>query len=92
MPTSMIKLIAIAPQGHDGLELSFSDGSGSMWSAAELIAHDTVPTRPLTDPAHFARAFIEAGALAWPNGPELAPWTLQQELREAGVLVEARAA
>ena len=79
----MIKLIAIAPHGPDGLELTFSDGSHGLWSAAELIARETVLTLPLADAAYFARAFIEAGVLAWPNGLELAPWTLQQELREA---------
>jgi hypothetical protein len=88
----MIKLTAIAPHADARLDLTFSDGSSGLWSAADLIARDTVLTRPLADPAYFARAFIEAGALAWPNGLELAPWTLQAELREAGRLQEARAA
>jgi hypothetical protein len=88
----MIKLVAIKPHKDARLELTFSDGSHGMWSAAEIIARDTILTRPLADPAYFARAFIEAGALAWPNGLELAPWTLQQELRDAGQLVAAKAA
>ena len=88
----MIKLIAIAPHGPDGLELTFSDGSHGLWSAADLIERDTVLTRPLADATYFVRAFIEAGALAWPNGLELSPRSLQRELREAGALVEARAA
>lgn len=88
----MIKLVAIAPRGSDRLELSFSDGSHGVWSAAELLTHDTVLTRPLVDPAYFARVFIEAGALAWPNGLELAPWSLQDELRTAGLLKRAEAA
>lgn len=88
----MIKLIAIEPSGTNRLALTFSDGSHGLWSAADLIAADTVLTRPLADPATFARAFIEAGALAWPNGLELSAWGLQAELREAGLLVEAKAA
>lgn len=88
----MIKLVAIAPHGRDRLDLTFSDGSHGVWSAAGLVEHDTVLTRPLADPAYFARVFIEAGALAWPNGLELAPWTLQEELREAGLLEKAEAA
>ena len=62
-----------------------------MWSAAELIARSSVLTRPLAEADYLARAFIEAGALAWPNGLELAPWTLQEELRVAGLLVERAA-
>jgi hypothetical protein len=83
----MIKLTAIRPQGDGRLELTFSDGSHGVWSAADLIARDTVLTQPLAEPGYFARAFIEAGALAWPNGLELAPWTLQDELRADGRLV-----
>jgi hypothetical protein len=88
----MIKLVAIAPRGSERLELTFSDGSHGVWSATDILASDTVLTRPLADPAYFARVFIEAGALAWPNGLELAPWALQEELREAGSLEKAKAA
>lgn len=87
----MIKLTAIRPQDGDRLELVFSDGSHGIWSAADLIARDTVLTRPLTEVEYFARAFIEAGALAWPNGLELAPWSLQDELRVGDLLVEKAA-
>jgi hypothetical protein len=88
----MIKLVAIAPHGPAELALTFSDGSSGVWSAAPLIARSTVLTEPLRDPAYFTRAFIEAGALAWPNGLELSPWSLQDELREAKALHSARAA
>lgn len=82
----MIKLTSIARTGEDELELGFSDGSRGRWSAAELIARDTELTRPLADPAYFARAFIEAGALAWPNGLELSAPSLHRRLDEAGLL------
>ena len=88
----MIKLTAMAPSGNHRLILAFSDGSSGQWAAADLLTHDTELTRPLFDPAYFARAFIEAGALAWPNGLELSAWSLQNELREAGKLVAAKAA
>lgn len=71
--------------------LSFSDGSMARWSAGAIIAHDTELTQPLADPAYFARAFLESGALAWPNGLELAPWTLHQQLDEAGLLTRKAA-
>lgn len=87
----MIKLTAIRPQSDAKLELVFGDGSHGVWSAADLIARDTVLTRALADANYFARAFIEAGALAWPNGLELAPWSLHAELRTEGRLVEKAA-
>jgi len=44
-------------------------------------------TRPLADPAYFGRAFIEGGALAWPNGFELSADALHQRLEASGALV-----
>ena len=76
----MIKLVRITVEGDDALQLVFSDGATTLWSAADLIARDTVMTRPLADPAYFARAFIESGALAWPNGFELSADSLHRRL------------
>lgn len=87
----MIKLIGLESTGEAVLELRFSDGSHGVWSAAELIARDTVLTRPLADPAFFRRAFLEAGALAWPNGLELSAAGLHRRLAESGALVREAA-
>ncbi|MES3056805.1 DUF2442 domain-containing protein [Sphingomonas faeni] len=67
----MIKPVRLAVVGDDALQLVFSDGAAALCSAADLIARDTIMTHPLSDPAYFARAFIEGGTLAWPNGFEL---------------------
>lgn len=88
---SMIKLIQVRPEGDATLWLAFSDGSTAHWSAADLIARDTVMTRPLADPVYFARAFIEAGALAWPNGFELSATSLHRRLDESGALIRSAA-
>lgn len=87
----MIELTRIEPAGDRALELTFSDGAHGRWTADSEIALDTVLTRPLADPTYFARAFIEAGALAWPNGLEFAAHSLHRRLDEAGVLVRKAA-
>lgn len=87
----MIKLVQIKPDGDAALSLAFSDGSTGHWSAALLIARDTIMTRPLADPSYFARAFIEAGALAWPNGFELSADSLHRRLSDAGALIRTAA-
>ena len=87
----MIKLVQIKPDGNATLWLAFSDGATAHWSAADYIARDTVMTRPLADPAYFARAFIEAGALAWPNGLELSADALHRRLDASGVLLRPAA-
>ena len=88
----MIKLTHCEHIGNLRLRLTFSDGQSGVWDGAELLASkDTPLTTPLRDPAVFARAFLENGALAWPNGLELAPWTLHQQMDAAGVLTKAAA-
>ncbi len=87
----MIELVQIAIAGDRNLELTFSDGAVARWSADALIARDTVLTRPLADMTYFVRAFIEAGALAWPNGLELSPMALHRQLDEAGHLMRKAA-
>jgi hypothetical protein len=64
----------------------FSDGAAGRWSAGALIVRDTELTRPLADPDYFRRAFIEAGALCWPNGLELSAAGPHRRLDEAGKL------
>lgn len=83
----MIKLVRIETERSPVLRLTFSDGSSGIWSAADLIARDTVMTQPLADAGYVARAFIESGALAWPNGLELSAVSLHRRLDEAGALM-----
>jgi hypothetical protein len=87
----MIKLASARASGEAQLELHFSDGSFGTWSAAELIRRDTELTRPLADPDYFRRAFVEAGALAWPNGLELSAHSLHSRLQGAGALTHKAA-
>ncbi|HEX8624899.1 MAG TPA: hypothetical protein VF782_07450 [Allosphingosinicella sp.] len=88
---SMIELVRITFAGNRALDLTFSDGSTGRWSADEIIMRDTVLTRSLEDPAYFRRAFIEAGALAWPNGLEFSAHSLHERLDAAGSLVRKAA-
>jgi Protein of unknown function (DUF2442) len=91
-PTLMIKIVRLAQVDGLRLRLTFSDGQSGVWDGAALLASkDTLLTLPLRDPAEFARAFIENGALAWPNGLELAPWTLHADMNKAGLLTRAAA-
>ncbi len=87
----MISLTSIAIDGPAALLLEFSDGSTGVWHAKSVIARDTILTRPLSDPAYFARAFIEGEALAWPNGLEFSAFGLHQKLDAAGTLVRKAA-
>lgn len=88
----MIKLAGLTVTGPATLTLILSAESRAAWSANALIARDTVTARPLAEPAFVARAFLEAGALAWPNGFELSPASLHRRLDASGALVRPEAA
>ena len=87
----MIDLIAIKVAGERTLDLGFSDGAVGRWSADAILARDTVLTRPLEDAIYFASAFIEAGALAWPNGLEFSGASLHAKMEAAGSLIRKAA-
>ncbi len=87
----MISLKSISVAGPQSLLLEFSDGSVGEWSGMSVIERDTVLTRPLADPAYFARAFIEGEGLAWPNGLEFSARGLQTKLEAAGKLLRKAA-
>lgn len=87
----MIELVRLRVAEDRALDLTFSDGPSGRWWADSVILRDTVLTRPLEDPAYFRRAFIEAGALAWPNGLEFSAHSLHEKLDEAGSLVRKAA-
>lgn len=82
----MIKLIAIEPKASTSLLLRFSDGAWGVFDFARYIEANTEMTAPLGKPAFFAKHFIEAGALAWPNGFDLSAESLYCKLQEAGEL------
>jgi hypothetical protein len=82
----MIKLTSIDPGNDRCLLLHFSDGARGILDFTPFIAVETAMTEPLREPAFFAKAFIELGALAWPNGFELSAESLYRRLGEAGSL------
>ena len=76
---------AVEPAGDFALIVSFGDGSSGLWRAA--IEQWKGPMAvPLQDPAYFASAFCEDGAVAWENGYDASPEAIWQELKAAGAL------
>ncbi|WP_347260788.1 DUF2442 domain-containing protein [Rudaea sp.] len=82
----MIKLVSIEPKADKRLLLRFSDGAWGVFDFSGYVEANTEMTAPLGEPAFFAKHFIEAGALAWPNGFDLSAESLYRKLRDAGEL------
>ena len=63
-----------------------SDDAWGIYDFAHFIDAGTEMTARLRDPAFFARYFIEAGALACPNGFYLSAESLYRRLEVSGDL------
>jgi len=88
----MIKMIACKALPGFKLDLVFSDGRHGVADLSGLVGKPGAMVKPLRDPAYFARVFLENGAPTWPNGFDLAPWALHEDLRKAGRLSEPQTA
>ena len=75
----MIKIIRVQVLNDFQLQLEFSDGSNGWFDGRALLQRTGPLLEALRDPDYFARAFIDAGALCWPNGLELSPARVYEE-------------
>lgn len=77
----MIKILQVEALADFQLRLIFSDGSQGVFNGKPLLQRSGPLLDPLRDPAYFRRAFIDAGALCWPNGLELSPRRAHEHCR-----------
>ncbi|WP_068809684.1 DUF2442 domain-containing protein [Thauera phenolivorans] len=77
----MIKILQVEALADFQLRLIFSDGSQGLFDGQALLQRSGPLLDPLRDPAYFRRAFIDAGALCWPNGLELSPGRVHEQCR-----------
>jgi Protein of unknown function (DUF2442) len=86
MNDPLIKVRKVEPLGGHRLRLTFSDGAIGERDFSEIVSQPREMTAPLRDPTYFARVFLEFGAPTWPNGYDMAPHALYDELAQLGAL------
>ncbi len=74
----MIKLIEARCEANFTINLTFSDGMEGIFDGAEFLKKNGPLLDALRTETFFRRAFIDAGALCWPNGLELSPARLRE--------------
>ncbi len=67
----------------------FNNGLAGEWDYSRVTDRKGPMAEPLKDPAYMARAFLEMGAPTWPNGWDVSPEALYDELAAAGALRHA---
>ena len=88
IPVSMtlIKVRAVKPLGGHKLWFEFSDGSQGERDFADFLCKDRPVLKPLRNADYFARVFLQRGAPTWPNGFDLAPWALHDDMERDNAL------
>jgi hypothetical protein len=67
------------------LSVKFNDGVTGIVDVSGLINNpDPGIYSALRDPAYFAKAYLYYGAVAWPNGADLAPDTMYKVISKTG--------
>ena len=74
----MIKLLEVRYASEYVLALRFSDGREGVFDGRLLLKRSGPLLDALRDEVFFRRAFIDMGALCWPNGLELSPSRLYE--------------
>ena len=74
----MIKVLEARYLDEHRVELVFSDGKEGVFDASALLLRTGALVEALRDESYFKRLYIDAGALCWPNGLELAPSRLYE--------------
>jgi len=88
----MIKVLKIENLGNFRLRFLFSDGMAGDYDFTALVTETGPMVEPLRDQAYFERIFLDDGAPTWPNGFDLAPPWLYDEIAQAGQLQRTAAA
>jgi hypothetical protein len=81
------KVIDVTVLPEHRLSVTFSDGVHGtvIWTASGF----TGVFEPLRDADYFRMASIDHGAVAWPNGADLAPDAMHADFQRCGEMVVA---
>jgi hypothetical protein len=80
--TPMPSVIAAEYRGGYKIRLKFNDDTAKVVDFRKWLEGPVF--EPLKDPEYFQRFFLEAGTVAWPNGADIAPETLYEDVGVRG--------
>lgn len=88
--TAMTKVHRIELLSGFRLRVRFSDGSEGVHDFMAMVGEPGPMLEPLRNETYFSRVFLEFGAPTWPNGLDIDPEYLRQEMAAAGELTQGR--
>ncbi|MCR9123285.1 MAG: DUF2442 domain-containing protein [Phyllobacteriaceae bacterium] len=85
----LVKILSVESIGDYRLQVRFSNGREGICDLSDMVGQDSPMLKPLADPVFFARAFVQTGTIAWPNGFDIDAIALHDEMLKAGQLEPA---
>lgn len=86
IPAAPWRLRALSVLSEWQLAVTYNDGLTGIVDLFVLVhGPDAGVFEALRDPAFFAQAYLDCGAVAWPNGADIAPDTMHKEIRRSGM-------
>ena len=86
-PAAPWRVVAVEPLRDMCLHVSFLDGTAGevrLRGFLESPPVDGTVFEPLRDPEFFRQVHVDLGAVAWPNGADLAPDAMYDAIRAHG--------
>lgn len=78
-----LRALSVLPEWQ--LAVTFNDGLSGIVDVSALVhGADAGVFGALRDPAFFAKAFLDCGAVVWPNGADIAPDAMHKEIQRSG--------
>ena len=85
IPAAPWRLCALSVLPEWQLAVTFNDGTSGIVDISALVnGPDAGVFEALRDPAFFATAYLDCGAVAWPNGADIAPDAMHKEIQRCG--------
>ena len=85
----MPRIISVRPLNHYQLDVQFDDGSRGVISLVDRLFGPVF--EPLKDWQTFCQVSVdEFGAVCWPNGADLAPDGIYEQIRTSGSTTAAQ--
>ncbi len=79
---NMNEVVKVEYIGGYVYHIQFDDGLGGEVDLEPYVGRGPV-FEPLRDQTFFRRATVEGGTIAWPNGADIAPETLYEQIESA---------
>jgi hypothetical protein len=86
------RVVSVRPEDDFRLHVDFVDGTAGdvhLRAFIESLSTNGTLFELLRDPGYFRQVRVELGAVAWPNGADLAPDAMYDAIRSSGQWVVA---